>query len=69
MPQTKPEHLGHAGLTGWRKTFADRAAPPAAKAGPLSEDQVRGLIGAAFFLLSAYYVASTIARMAKTARR
>jgi hypothetical protein len=68
MPQTKPEHLGHAGLTGWRKTIADRAAPPAAKVGPLSEDQVRGVIGAAFFLLSAYYVATTIARMAKTAR-
>jgi hypothetical protein len=68
MPQTKPEHLGHAGLTGWRKTIADRAAPPVAKVGPLSEDQVRGLIGVAFFLLSAYYLAGTIARMAKTAR-
>jgi hypothetical protein len=68
MSQTKPEHLGHAGLTGWRKTVADRAAPPAAKVGPLNEDQVRGVIGAAFFLLSAYYVATSIVRMAKTAR-
>jgi hypothetical protein len=68
MPHTKPEHLGHAGLTGWRKTIADRAAPAAAKAGPLSEDQVRGIIGAAFFLLSAYYVATSLVRMAKTAR-
>jgi hypothetical protein len=68
MSHTKPEQLGHAGLTGWRKTVADRAAPPAAKLGPLSEDQVRGVVGAAFFLLSAYYVVTTIARMVKTAR-
>ena len=29
---------------------------------------MRALIGAAFFLLSVYYVATTIARMAKAAR-
>jgi hypothetical protein len=68
MPQTKPEHFGHAGLTGWRKTIADRTAPAVAKVGPLSEDQVRGVIGAAFFLLSAYYVTTTIVRMARMAR-
>ena len=58
MPKT--EHFGHAGLTGWRETVADKT--------PASEDQVRAVIGAAFFLLSAYYVATTIARMAKAAR-
>jgi hypothetical protein len=66
MPKT--EHFGHAGLTGWRETVADKVAPHAAKKTPASEDQVRAIVGATFFLLSAYYVATTIARMAKAAR-
>jgi len=65
---SKSETLGHAGLVGWRKAVADRAAPVAAKRAPLSEDQVRTAIGAAFFLLSVYYVAGTIARIVKSAR-
>jgi hypothetical protein len=64
----QPEQLGQTGLVGWRKALADRVAPPAASKVPASEDQVRALIGAAFFLLSLYYVASTIARMIKSAR-
>ena len=64
----KSEHFGHAGLTGWRETLADRVASPVASKTPASEDQVRALIGAAFFLLSVYYVATSIARMAKAAR-
>jgi hypothetical protein len=66
MPKT--EQLGHAGLTGWRETLADRVAPPVAHKTPASEDQVRAVVGATFFVLSAYYVATTIARMAKAAR-
>jgi hypothetical protein len=66
MPKT--EHFGHAGLTGWRETVADKVAPPVAGKTPASEDQVRAVVGAAFFLLSAYYVATTIGRMAKAAR-
>ncbi len=68
MSNTKPQDLGHAGLVGWRKAIAERVAPATASHAPLSETQVRGAIGAAFFLLSAYYVASTVARMLKTAR-
>jgi hypothetical protein len=68
MSQTRPEELGQAALTGWRKTVADRAAPAVSKKAPVSEDQARALIGAAFFLLSAYYVAGTLARIAKRAR-
>jgi hypothetical protein len=64
----QPEQLAHAGLVGWRKALADRVAAPAAHRVPASEDQVRAVIGAAFFLLSLYYVASTVARMVKTAR-
>jgi hypothetical protein len=66
MPKT--EHFGHAGLTGWRETVADKVASPVAGKTPASEDQVRAIIGGAFFLLSAYYVATTIGRMAKAAR-
>lgn len=68
MSKTKPEHLGHAGLVGWRKTIAERVAGPAARKSPLSEDQVRGAIGAAFVLLSAYYVLGSAVRMVKAAR-
>jgi hypothetical protein len=60
--------FGHAGLVGWRKAIADRVAPPAARRGPVSEDQARAIIGAAFFLLSAYYVAGTTVRIIKAAR-
>ena len=64
----KPEHYGHAGLVGWRKAIADKVAPPASSRAPLSEDQLRAIIGAAFFALSLYYVAGTLARVLKTAR-
>ena len=66
MPKT--EQFGQAGLTGWRTTVADKVASPVADKTPASEDQVRAVIGAAFFLLSAYSVATTIGRMAKAAR-
>lgn len=62
------QQLASAGLVGWRKTLADRVAPPVANRAPATEDQIRAVIGAAFFLLSLYYVASTIARIVKTAR-
>ncbi len=66
MPNT--EQLGIAGLAGWRETVADRVAPPIAGKAPASEDQIRAIVGAAFFLLSLYYVITSIARMAKAAR-
>jgi hypothetical protein len=59
---------GQAGLVGWRKAIADRAAPTAAKRAPISEEQVRAAIGGAFFVLSLYYVVSTVVRMVKSAR-
>ena len=34
----------------------------------MSEEQLRAAIGAAFFLLSLYYVASTIARIIRSAQ-
>jgi hypothetical protein len=64
----KPEHMGHAALVGWRRAIADRVAPRAADRAPISEQQARAVIGAAFFLLSLFYVASTVKRMIETAR-
>src|SRR3954453_12633537 len=62
------EHFGHAGLTGWREKVADALAPPVARKGPLSEGETRAIVGGLFFLLSAWYVATTIRRMVKAAR-
>jgi hypothetical protein len=67
MPKTH-EQIGHAGLSGWRQTVADKVAPPAAKRGPVTEDQVQAVLGAAFYLLSVYYVVSTTAKMIKQLR-
>jgi hypothetical protein len=59
--------LGQAGLTGWRAAVADRLAGPIANRTPLSEEQARALIGAGFFAISVYYVASTVKRIAQQA--
>jgi hypothetical protein len=67
-PMSKPESIAQAGLVGWRRAVADSVAPRAANRAPLSEEKLRAAIGAAFFLLSLYYVASTIARMIKSAQ-
>jgi hypothetical protein len=64
----KPESVAQAGLVGWRKAIADSVAPRAASRAPVSEERLRAAIGAAFFLLSLYYVTSTIARMIKSAQ-
>ena len=66
MPKT--QNFGHAGLTGWREAVADKVAPPVAGKTPASEDQIRAIVGALFFLLALYYVATSIGRMAKAAR-
>ena len=52
--------LGRAGLQGWRAKVADAAGPVLAQRTPLSEDQVRAAIGAAFFVLAVLYVAKTL---------
>jgi Na+(H+)/acetate symporter ActP len=57
------EHLGHAGLAGWRKTVADVVAPRV----PIADDQARMIIGLGFFALSVYYVIATIVKATKRA--
>jgi hypothetical protein len=60
--------LGHTALQGWREKVADGISPPVAKRAPLEEEQVRAVIGAAFFLLSVIYVIKTIYAAARHAR-
>jgi hypothetical protein len=52
------EHLGHAGLAGWRGKVADAVAPRA----PLDDDKARMLVGLTFFVLSVYYVIATVTK-------
>ena len=60
--------LGHTALQGWREKVADGISPPVAKRAPLEEEQVRAIIGAAFFVLSVVYVAKTISAAMRRAR-
>ncbi len=61
--------LGQAGLQGWREKVANRISQPVADRAPLTEDQVRALVGAAFFVLSVIYVVKTISAATRQARR
>ena len=63
------QHVGHAGLAGWRGKVADLVAPPVAKHGPVTEKNARAFIGGAFFALSVYYVIATIVKAVGAARR
>jgi hypothetical protein len=61
--------LGHTGLQGWRQKLADGISPPVASRAPVEEDQVRAVIGAAFFLLAVIYVVKTITAATRQARQ
>ena len=52
------EHLGQAGLVGWRKSVADIVAPRL----PIADEKARTIIGLGFFVLSVYYVGATITK-------
>ena len=52
--------LGQAGLQGWREKVADRVAEPLSSRTPLREDQVRAVVGSAFFVLAVMYVVKTL---------
>lgn len=54
------KRMGQAGLQGWRAKAADAVAPRVSQRAPVSDDQVRALIGAVFFVLSVVYVAKTV---------
>jgi hypothetical protein len=60
--------LGQTGLQGWREKVADGVSKPVAKRAPLEEDQVRAIVGAAFFVLAVIYVVKTITAATRQAR-
>jgi hypothetical protein len=64
----KVTELGQTGLQGWRGKVADGISEPVANRAPLDEDQVRAVIGAAFFVLALIYVVRTIGAATRQAR-
>lgn len=65
---TRATQVGQAGLQGWRGKLADGVADPVSNRTPLSEDQVRAVIGGAFFLLALMYVTKTIVELVRQQR-
>jgi hypothetical protein len=65
---TTVTELGQTGLQGWRQKVADGISRPVARRAPLEEDQVRAVIGAAFFVLAVIYVAKTISAVLRGLR-
>ena len=65
----KVTELGQTGLQGWREKVADGISQPVANRAPLDEDQVRAVIGAAFFLLAVIYIVKTISEATRQARQ
>ena len=54
-----------AGLVGWRDRFARKIDKPVSKRTPLTQAQVRAILGALFFLSSLLYVVKSIRAAAK----
>ena len=52
--------IGQAGLQGWREKVADGVAAPVAKRTSLDEQQIRALVGAAFFALAVAYIIKSV---------
>ena len=65
---TNATELGQQALPTWRGAIANRVAPTAAKRTPLSEEQIRAVLGGAFLAVSTFYVVSSIARMLQRTR-
>jgi hypothetical protein len=65
---TTATEIGQTGLQGWREKVADGISRPVAKRAPVEEDQVRAVIGAAFFVLALIYVVKTITAATRQAR-
>jgi hypothetical protein len=60
--------LGQTALVGWRRKAADSVAGPTSERTPLTEEQVRAVVGALFFALAVYYVTGTLRRALVAAR-
>ncbi len=60
------EKFAGAALRGWRGRVAEGVAGPVSDKSGLSSDQARSLLALAFFVASAYYVASTVVRAVRS---
>jgi hypothetical protein len=60
--------VGRAALVGWREKAAAAVARPISDRTRLSDDQVRAVVGAVFFVLSVSYLAGTVRRALAAAR-
>ena len=65
---TTATEIGQTGLQGWREKVADGISRPVAKRAPVEEDQVRAVVGAAFFVLAVIYVVKTLSAVMRRAR-
>jgi hypothetical protein len=65
---TTATQAGQAGLQGWRAKLADAIAAPVAHHTKLNEDQVRAIVGAAFFILAVIYIANAVRALAQQSR-
>lgn len=64
----KAAELGQTALVGWREKAAAGVAGPVSERTGLTDEQIRGLIGALFFALSVLYVVGTLRRALMTTR-
>lgn len=60
--------LGTAGLQGWRAKVGDTVAGPVSRRTPLSDEQVRAVVGALFFVLAVTYIVKTLREASQVAR-
>ena len=58
--------FGKAGLQGWRVRVADAVAGPVARNSPFTDDQIRAVVGGAFFVLSVVYVVGAVRQMQRS---
>jgi hypothetical protein len=63
VPPRDATAAGQAALVGWRARVADGIAEPVSRRAPLSDEQIRALLGGLFFGLSLVYVIGTIRRL------
>lgn len=61
----KVQRALEAGLLGWRERLAQRLAEPLSRRTPLTADQIRAILGAAFFIKSALYLVRVVRRALK----
>jgi hypothetical protein len=55
--------MGQAGLKGWRGKVADVVAPPVSRHAPVTDEQIRAVVGGLFFVLAVVYVVGVVKQL------